>query len=230
MEMIFLVIILIFSIVIHEVAHGAMANHLGDPTAKYAGRLTLNPIKHLDPVGSVLVPLFLIIMQSPFLFGWARPVPVNPYNFSDQKYGSAKVAMAGPGANLLVAIIIGFFSRFLPLGEGVRFNIIKAFLERDMETLSYLLQGDPFAQIFLIFSFVIFINILLAIFNLLPIPPLDGSHILFTFLPDSMENLKILLNQYGFFILIAFIFLGGFRLIFPLILEIFSLITGLLLI
>lgn len=230
MEMIFLVIILIFSIVIHEVAHGAMANHLGDPTAKYAGRLTLNPIKHLDPVGSVLVPLFLIIMQSPFLFGWARPVPVNPYNFSDQKYGSAKVAMAGPGANLLVAIIIGFFSRFLPLGEGVRFNIIKAFLERDMETLSYLLQGDPFAQIFLIFSFIIFINILLAIFNLLPIPPLDGSHILFTFLPDSMENLKIILNQYGFFILIAFIFLGGFRLIFPLILEIFSLITGLLLI
>lgn len=230
MEMIFLVIILIFSIVIHEVAHGAMANHLGDPTAKYAGRLTLNPIKHLDPVGSVLVPLFLIIMQSPFLFGWARPVPVNPYNFSDQKYGSAKVAMAGPGANLLVAIIIGFFSRFLPLGEGVRFNIIKAFLGRDMETLSYLLQGDPFAQIFLIFSFIIFINILLAIFNLLPIPPLDGSHILFTFLPDSMENLKILLNQYGFFILIAFIFLGGFRLIFPLILEIFSLITGLLLI
>ncbi len=230
MEMIFLVIILIFSIVIHEVAHGAMANHLGDPTAKYAGRLTLNPIKHLDLFGSVLVPLFLIIMQSPFLFGWARPVPVNPYNFSDQKYGSAKVAMAGPGANLLVAIIIGFFSRFLPLGEGVRFNIIKAFLGRDMETLSYLLQGDPFAQIFLIFSFIIFINILLAIFNLLPIPPLDGSHILFTFLPDSMENLKILLNQYGFFILIAFIFLGGFRLIFPLILEIFSLITGLLLI
>ena len=226
MEILFLIVILLFSIVIHEIAHGAMANHLGDPTAKYAGRLTLNPIKHLDPIGSVLIPLLLVIIRSPILFGWAKPVPINPYNFRDQKYGSVKVAIAGPGANFLLAMIIGFFSRFLPLEEGIRVSIINAFLRRDPEALSYLLQGDPFAQIFLIFSFIIFINILLAIFNLLPIPPLDGSHILFAFLPYSMENLKIVLSQYGFLILIGFILLGGLGLLFSLVLRLFFLIIG----
>jgi len=96
MDIIFLILILLFSVVIHEVSHGAVANYLGDPTAKYAGRLTLNPLKHIDPIGSILVPLFLVLIQSPFLVGWAKPVPINPYNFRDQKYGSAKVALAGP--------------------------------------------------------------------------------------------------------------------------------------
>ena len=109
MEYLFIIIILIFSIVIHEVAHGAMALHLGDPTAKYAGRLTLNPIKHLDPIGSIIVPIFLIlmteIMGGGIIFGWAKPVPINPYNFKDQKYGSAKVSIAGTVANLALALI-----------------------------------------------------------------------------------------------------------------------------
>lgn len=200
MEMIFLIIILIFSIVIHEVAHGAMANHLGDPTAKYADRLTLNPIKHLDPIGSVLVPLILIFTGSPILFGWAKPVPINPYNFSDQKYGSAKVALAGPGANLLVALFFGLALRFFP----------------DLIALPGL---------FSIFSYIVFINILLAVFNLLPIPPLDGSHILFTFLPPEMENIKIFLSQFGFFVLL-FVILFFFRLVILIVNFIFTLIVG----
>ncbi|MCL0089755.1 site-2 protease family protein [Dehalococcoidia bacterium] len=197
METIILIVVLIFSIVIHEVAHGTMAYHLGDPTAKYAGRLTLNPIPHLDPIGSILVPLFLIIIGSPFLFGWAKPVPFNPYNLRDQKYGSAKVALAGPASNLLVALVFGLLIRFFPA-----------------------LAGFP------VIGFIVLINILLAVFNLMPIPPLDGSHILFTFLPYSMWRFRVMLSRYGFVILVIFIVAGGFRLLFPLILAIYRLITG----
>ncbi|KPJ73341.1 hypothetical protein AMJ48_01700 [Parcubacteria bacterium DG_74_1] len=200
MEYIFLIAILIFSVVIHEVSHGAVANYLGDPTAKYAGRLTLNPIKHLDPIGSVLVPLFLVLMKSPFLIGWAKPVPVNPYNFNDQKYGSAKVALAGPGANLAVALFFGLTLRFFP-GIAVTPSLV------------------------LIFSYIVFINILLAIFNLLPVPPLDGSHILFTFLPPRFERFKIFLGQFGIFVLLFLIFFL-FRYLFLIINLIFYLIVG----
>lgn len=228
MEWFFLIFILIFSVVLHEVSHGLMANYLGDPTAKYAGRLTLNPIKHLDPIGSIILPLLLVVMRSPFLVGWAKPVPINPYNFRDQKWGSTKVAMAGPGVNLLLAVVFGFFSRFLPLGGEIKVGIITAFFGRDTEALSYLLQSDPFAQVFLIFSFVVFINILLAIFNLIPIPPLDGSHILFAFLPHSMEHIKIFLQQYAMFILFFFLFLiiSGIIPLFYVIFGIFRLIMG----
>jgi len=200
MEYLFLITILIFSIVIHEVSHGAMANYLGDPTAKYAGRLTLNPIRHLDPIGSILVPLFLILMRSPFLIGWAKPVPVNPYNFKDQKYGSAKVALAGPGSNLAVALVFGLALRFFP----------------------EIAAAPGFA---LIFSYIVFINILLALFNLLPVPPLDGSHILFTFLPPGFEKLKIFLSQFGIFILI-FLILFLSRYLFLIINLIFNFIVG----
>jgi len=228
MEYIFLIIILIFSVIIHEIAHGAVAYQLGDPTAKYAGRLTLNPLKHIDPVGSIIVPLLLVIMKSPFLVGWAKPVPINPYNFRDQKWGSTKVALAGPGVNLLVAIIFGFFSRFLPLEQIIKAGIVNAFFIGDTETLSYLLQVNPFAQIFLIFSFIVFINVLLAIFNLIPIPPLDGSHILFAFLPYSMQHIKIFLHQYGMFILIFFLYLvvSGIIPLFYIIFGVFRIIIG----
>ena len=200
MVYIFLIIILIFSVIIHEIAHGAVANYLGDPTAKYAGRLTLNPIAHLDIFGSVLVPLLLILARSPILFGWAKPVPINPYNFRDQKYGQAKVALAGPAANLGIALAIGLILRFMP-----NFLISPAF--------------------YTILSYIVFINILLAIFNLIPIPPLDGSHILFTFLPESFRSIKIFLSQYGFFILliVIFFFLGW---LFPVIQFVYRLIVG----
>ena len=203
-EWLFLILILIFSVIVHEVSHGAMANYLGDPTAKYAGRLTLNPIKHLDPIGSVILPIFFILITKltggGIIFGWAKPVPINPYNFRDQKYGSAKVALAGPGSNLAIALIFGLALRFLP----VIFTI---------PALSF------------IFSYIVYINILLAVFNLLPIPPLDGSHLLFAFLPLRMENLKIFFNQYGLFLLLLVIFFF-FRYLFLIINWIFSLIVG----
>ncbi|HHE76378.1 MAG TPA: site-2 protease family protein [Candidatus Parcubacteria bacterium] len=181
MEYIFLIIVLLFSIIIHELAHGGMAYYLGDPTAKYSGRLTLNPLKHLDPVGSIILPLILIIIKSPILFGWAKPVPINPYNFRDQKYGTLKVSLAGPGANLIIALFFGLMLRFIyPV----------AFL-------------SDFAQML---SYIVYINILLAVFNLIPIPPLDGSHILFTFLPESMNEVKVFLQQFGFIILLFVIF------------------------
>lgn len=204
MDFLFLIIILIFSIVIHEVSHGAMANYLGDPTAKYAGRLTLNPLKHLDPIGSIIVPIFLILMiqltGGGIIFGWAKPVPINPFNFRDQKYGSAKVALAGPGANLALVLVFGLALRFLPI-----------------------LAVMP--SLYLMFSYIVYINLLLAIFNLLPVPPLDGSHILFTFLPYSMQNIKIFLSQYGLFILLFIIFFFA-RWLFLIINWVFILIVG----
>ncbi len=189
MEYIFLIIVLIFSVTIHEVAHGAVANSLGDNTAKEAGRLTLNPLKHLDPLGSVFLPLMLIFLMKitggkGIVFGWAKPVPINPYNFRDKKYGSAKVALAGPAANFAIALIFGL---------GIRF-------------LSNSFAFSQFSSLFLCFTFIVYINLLLAVFNLLPIPPLDGSHILFAFLPHSADRFKIFLSQYGFFILIFVIF------------------------
>lgn len=199
----FQIIVILFSITIHEFSHAAMANHLGDPTAKYAGRLTLNPLKHLDPVGSVIVPIFLILFTGRG-FGWAKPVPINPYNFKDQKYGSLKVSLAGPGSNLIVALVFGlglrlfFFLNFMPL------------------------------SLFEAFSYIIFINIVLAMFNLIPIPPLDGSHILFTFLPYSAQKLKMFLRQFGTFILIFLIFFvpGFFAILFNVVSRIFNLIIG----
>jgi Zn-dependent protease len=203
---IFIILIFLLSIVIHEVSHGAMADYLGDPTAKNEGRLTLNPIKHLDPIGSILVPLMLYISVG-IAFGWAKPVPINPFNLRDKTYGQAKVAIAGPAANILLAIVFGFFGRLLPLGAEIKSGIITSFFTRDTETLYYLLQNSLFAKVFLIFSFIVFINVILAIFNLIPIPPLDGSHILFAFLPYSMEHIKVFLQQYAMFILLFFLFL-----------------------
>jgi len=205
MEMIFIFIILIFlfSIIIHEVSHGAMADYLGDPTAKNEGRLTLNPINHLDPIGSILVPLILIISRVGIIFGWAKPVPVNPFNLRDKVYGQAKVALAGPLANILVALIFGMALRFLPFLFSARIG----------------------ENLIIIFSYIVWINLLLAIFNLLPIPPLDGSHILFTFLPRQFDSLKMFLIRYQLFILLFFIFFC-LHLVIPLINWIFSLIVG----
>ena len=199
METIFLIAILIFSVVLHEVSHGLVANSLGDPTAKNAGRLTLNPIPHIDLFGSVLVPFFLL-MSTGTAFGWAKPVPVNYFNLRDQKYGPAKVSFAGPGSNLAIALVFAFFLRFLPLAE-FNFNLI------------------PF------FMTIVYLNLVLAVFNLLPIPPLDGSHLLFNFLPPSFDFVKRFLSQFGLFVLIFFVFVL-FPLIIPLIDRLFRFIVG----
>ncbi|MDO8529872.1 MAG: site-2 protease family protein [bacterium] len=203
--LIFSLVILLFSVIIHELAHGYVANALGDSTAKYAGRLTLNPVKHLDPFGSVILPILLLVAtggQGP-AFGWAKPVPVNPYNFKDQKWGSLKVAIAGPISNILVALIFGLLIRFIPY--------------------TFFL-GMP--GLLIMFTFIVQINIILALFNLLPIPPLDGSWVLFHFIPDSFDNIKMALQQYGMFILIFLIFFGGLGWLYALESLIFSLFTG----
>ena len=199
MEWIFLAIILIFSVVFHEVSHGVMANYLGDQTAKNEGRLTLNPLPHLDLMGSIILPALLILSKTGIIFGWAKPVPINPYNFRDQKYGEAKVAIVGPLANFSLALVFGLVIRFF----------------------SYSL--DPSVIYFL--TYIVYINIMLAVFNLVPIPPLDGSHILFTFLPESARSLKRFLSQYGFVILFIIIFFY-FEWISIITQNLFILITG----
>ena len=176
------IIVLIMSVVIHEVSHGYMAYWLGDPTAKYAGRLNFNPVNHLDLWGSFLIPLLLIMSHSSFLFGWAKPVPYNPYNLRNQKYGPALVGLAGPLSNLILAILAGIILRV---------------------SLVFGTTGGIFLQIL---SIIIFINILLMVFNLLPIPPLDGSKLLFAIVPVS-EHTKMMLERYGFVFLIVFIYL-----------------------
>jgi len=194
--MLFLIVILLLSIIIHEVAHGAVANQLGDSTAKYAGRLTLNPIRHLDPVGSVFVPLILIISGSPYLFGWAKPVPVNPYNLRNPKKDMVKIAIAGPGVNFAFALFFAILIRLLSLPENL----------------------------LIIFSIIIFINILLGIFNLMPVPPLDGSKLLFFLFP----SLEAPMEQFGPFLIIGFLvlILTGIIPLFLIISLIFGLLVG----
>lgn len=182
---IFVAAIFIMSIVIHEVAHGLAALWQGDPTAKYMGRLTLNPVKHIDPIGSVLVP-FLAYFLGVFIFGWAKPVPYNPYNLRDQKYGPVLVGAAGPLANILIALIFGFFLRILLITGRV-----------DIADGGIILS---------IFTFAIMVNVLLAFFNLIPFPPLDGSKLLFAVLPIREET-KMQIEQFGFMFLFFLIYL-----------------------
>ena len=208
---IFSLVVLLFSIIIHELAHGSVAYSLGDPTAKYAGRLTLNPLKHLDLFGSIVLPLLLFLGKSPILVGWAKPVPINPYNFKDQKWGTLKVSIAGPTTNFVIAIIFAVIARFLPIDAFIKSNIILAFFGDNQTALSALLSNSYIALLFLLFTIVSFYNFLWAMFNLVPVPPLDGSWILFSFLPQKAEKVKIFLQQYGLFILIFLIFFGGLR-------------------
>ena len=192
------IIILIASVVIHEVSHGYMAYWLGDPTAKLANRLNFNPVNHLDLFGSFIVPALLLLSHSPFLFGWAKPVPFNPYNLKNQKYGPALVGIAGPLSNLLLALIAGIIMRAM---------------------LVYNIDNDFFLMVLAI---IVFINILLMVFNLFPIPPLDGSKLLFAIIPVS-EHTQRVLEQYGFMFLIIFLVLFSdiFGLVFNNVLRIF---------
>jgi Zn-dependent protease len=201
---IFQIIILIFSVIIHEVSHGAMALAFGDHTAEYEGRLTLNPIKHIDLFGTILLPIFLFITNAGFMIGWAKPVPYNPYNLKHAKIAEPLVAFAGPLSNILIAVIFGLLIRFLPVSSIQMTNLI------------------------LIFGYVVLINISLAIFNLIPIPPLDGSKILFSFIPAGRFAFTQSAARYGFIILILFVAFGS-NFIFPIISSIFHLLTGMVL-
>lgn len=200
-NIIFGIAILIMSVVIHEISHGYTAYILGDPTAKESGRLTINPLKHLDFYGSFLVPVLTFLLGG-FILGWAKPVPYNPYNLRNQKQGSALVALAGPMSNFLVAVIFGL---------AVRQASLFAFLP---------------VSFFQIAILIVIINLSLGIFNCIPIPPLDGSKILFGFLPSRWQNFEIAMESFGFLLLIVFIFFF-YQLLIPLVFFLFKIITGL---
>ncbi len=201
-------VIVILSIIFHEVAHGWVANWLGDPTAKYAGRLTLNPIPHVDRVGSIIVPGLALLSGSPFLLGWAKPVPINPYNLRWGKWGEALTAFAGPGTNILIAVIVGLLIRF-----GGEF-----FVSAEMLSVAFI---------------VVVANISLAILNLLPSPPLDGSKIVAAILPPGLymqyrqlENLTYALGPFGLILVLIIIINFISPAISGLTSSIFSLLTG----
>lgn len=182
MTAIFQIIVLIFSAIIHEYMHGFTAYQLGDDTAKNAGRLTINPLAHLDWVGSLFLPLILILSGTGFVIGWAKPVPYNPYNLRDKKYGELKVAISGPLSNLVVAIVFGIILRFAPFVSLAFANFI---------------------------SIVIYINLLLMIFNLLPIPPLDGSKVLAAFLSPEAKQKYFSISNYGIIIVIFVVMISS---------------------
>lgn len=194
---VFFLVAVILSAILHEYCHGWMADRLGDPTAKLAGRLTLNPIPHIDPIGTLLLPLLLLSLPgNTVLFAYAKPVPVNPYNLRNPKRDHGLVAFAGPAVNLLVAMVLGQVLQYVPPG--------------------------PFVQYLAI---AVFTNLMLAVFNLIPIPPLDGSKVLFAFLPDRLHNVEVFLQTYGLWLMLPLIFLA-YPLISPLLDWLFAFVTG----
>ncbi len=218
--------ILIISAVFHEYAHGWVAHKLGDDTAKNAGRLTLNPINHLDPVGSIILPLLLAFSGTGFILGWAKPVPYNPYNLRDPKYGDLKVAIGGPAANLIIAVIFGIVARLTPIAAGLKQTLVVGFLRGNNDYLLAQMHGSFITSVFVLAVIFCFINLLLMIFNLVPIPPLDGSKVLMAFLPYNWQIKMHKIEPYGFFIIIFLLMFGFFSLIWPLLIFLFSLIVG----
>jgi Zn-dependent protease len=208
MATILALVVLILSIIVHEVAHGYAANSLGDPTARLAGRLTLNPIPHLDLMGSIVIPALLIFTQSPILFGWAKPVPYNPYNLKNHRWGEMLVALAGSATNILLAIIFGLIVRF------------SSMIGLDQTALS-------------LAATIAFVNLFLGLFNLIPFPPLDGFTALRSALPwhlaSGLNRFEQQVRTMGalslilFLLVFSYIFAGPF---FNLVVWFFGLIAG----
>lgn len=208
MDTISSLIILILSVIAHEVAHGYAANSLGDPTARLAGRLTLNPLPHIDLMGSIILPVLLVSTHSPILFGWAKPVPYNPYNLRNQRWGEALVAVAGSATNILLAIIFGLIVRF---GSNIGLS-------------------EPALMLAATISFV---NLFLGLFNLIPFPPLDGFTALRTALPwhlsAPLQQIEHKMHSAGaislilFLVIFSYIFAGPF---FTFVRWIFEMLVG----
>lgn len=185
LQIFIVLLIALFSVILHELAHGVVAYWLGDKTAKEAGRLTLNPIKHIDPYMSILVPVVLFILKAP-VFGGAKPVPVNHHNLKGKEWGMALVAISGPLTNFLIALIsflIGYFSGIL--------------------------RTNPNSIGFFIFMELVYLNLGFMIFNLIPIPPLDGSRVLYAISPDFFREILRKMEVYGIFIVYALILVFG---------------------
>lgn len=207
MDILFLVI-LIISVIVHEVAHGYAANSLGDPTARLAGRLTLNPIPHIDLMGSIVLPALLVFTHSPILFGWAKPVPYNPYNLQAKRWGETLVAVAGVATNLLLAVIFGLIVRY---GLAIGLDATAVSVAR----------------------IIAFVNLFLGLFNLIPFPPLDGFTALRSALPwhmsSGLQRLEHQVRNAGvlslilFLIIFSYVFATPF---FSLVAWLFGLITG----
>jgi Zn-dependent protease len=196
-DLIFSLVILLFSVIIHEVSHGYAALLLGDHTAEYEGRLTLNPLKHIDPVGTILLPLLCVIMPSGFFFGWAKPVPYNPYNLRNQKWGEVIVAAAGPLSNIVLALVFGLAVRFIALPSAAA----------------------------AVCATIVLVNVSLAVFNLVPVPPLDGSKIITAVLPQGWMKVRQSIERFGFVGVILFL-LVAWQFFQPLIPWLFGIITG----
>lgn len=200
MDRLYMIVALLLAVMIHEIAHGASALALGDPTARDAGRLTLNPLRHIDPIGTIVLPLILIVTGSPVVFGWAKPVPVNLHRMRDPQLGMWLTALAGPASNLAqAAIAVGLLRLLMPLAAAG-------------PVVSFLMA-------------VVIINLVLMVFNLLPIPPLDGSRIVASVMPRAMAEAYLRLSMVGFIVLILLLNAGLLnRLLYPL----FRIVEGLL--
>lgn len=201
-EHLYILPILLFSVVVHEISHGYMALRLGDPTAKMMGRLTLNPIPHIDPVGSILVPLFSLIFAGQIFIAWAKPVPINPIYFSNFRRDDILVSVVGPVSNVFMAFVCTvsyiLLTLILPFILSLNIDIIN-------ELLNFLIK---------MFFGGIYLNIILAVFNMIPIPPLDGSHVVASILPDNLSIPYRQVGFFGIFIIIMLMRLEGFRMIF----------------
>ena len=189
-------IAVVMAIVFHEVAHGYMALRLGDPTARNLGRLTLNPLAHIDPIGTILVPLVSVLLSG-MAFGWAKPVPINPRNFRNPFRGMLFVALAGPGMNIALALGATVIGRLLLIIVPQTLNI---------RTPSF--GTNLLIALFTVLAYLVIFNLFFAVLNMIPIPPLDGSRVLTYFLPTEGRRIMLRLERYGFFIVIGLLYLG----------------------
>jgi Zn-dependent protease len=220
LDVVLSLIAVFLAIVLHEVAHGYVAFKLGDPTAKSRGRLTLNPLAHVDPIGTVLIPISLVLLRLLFnfaapVFGWAKPVPINPAYFRRPLRGMLYVALAGPGSNLALAAITAVVGQliFLAIPNGM-LHRLDGF------------AGNLLWAVFYFLAVFILYNLVLAAFNLIPIPPLDGSRVLLYFLPAEGRRALASMERYGFFILLALLYFGVLTPVFAGIQGLWKLLIG----